>query len=90
MNKDQRGFGFVETILSIVVLGVLGFVIWTFYQKQNDGTSSNNNSSGQVQSENNAPEINESKDLKKAENYLNNTDIDKQLDTKEIDESLSE
>ncbi|MBW3568885.1 prepilin-type N-terminal cleavage/methylation domain-containing protein [Candidatus Parcubacteria bacterium] len=91
MNKNQKGFGIVEILLSLVVLGVLGFVIWTFYQKQNDGnSSSSNNSNGQAQPENQAPQINESKDLQKAENYLNNTDIDKKLDTTEIDNSLGE
>lgn len=89
LNKSQKGFGLIEILLTVVVVSLVGFIIWTFYQKQADKQNGSESNSSQAQQEQ-VPEINNSQDLEKAEESLQSTEIDKQLDTSEIDESLSE
>ncbi len=42
MRKNEKGFGVVEILLVIVVIGLLGLVGWMFFSKQNDSKTNNN------------------------------------------------
>lgn len=87
-KNSQSGFSLIEGILIIALVALVGFLGWIFYQNtqqpapQTDTKTSQENSS--------VPAVNNSSDLKAAEEHTQGTDIDKQLDTSEIDAALSE
>jgi len=89
LRTSQRGFALIEIILVVAILAVIGFVGWSFYnslqnQQANDTSTTEQTSATQP------PEVETSDDLKKASEFITKTDIDKQLDTSEIDSALSE
>lgn len=89
MNKDSKGFSLVEIILVIfliVAVGGVGYYVWNENQTTTKSNVSGNSKS--VAETDQAPEVKSSSDLKEAEIYLDQTDIDKQLDTSEIDTAL--
>jgi len=90
MNNNQRGFGIVEGLLIIVVVGLIGLAGWVFVQRQDDKNNSPGQLTEQAQPQDQPPQVNNSEDLEKAENYLNDKDIDSQLNTTEIDQTLAE
>ena len=81
-NNKQHGFSAVEVILVIVVIALLAFVAWSFF----DARSEDNDTAQQASEQ----QIENSEDLADAEDLLLETDIDGELDTEELDESLSE
>ncbi len=85
MRNKQHGFGIIETILVLVIVGLIAFVGWYVYNAQQEGTT--NGTSQDAQSES-VPEVNNSSDLEEAEEFIESKDVDKQLDTGEIEESL--
>ncbi len=86
-NRNQKGFAALEIIIVVVVVGILGFAGWLVYDRQ----KSNNDTTDTVQTtESTDQEVKSAEDLKKVEDQLNQSDIDKELDTTEIDAALSE
>jgi len=81
-NKFQRGFGVIEVILIIAIFAVIAFIGWRVYTSQ---TSAPEN---QAVVSNETPKVETASDLQKAEQYLSESDIDKELDTSEIDSVL--
>lgn len=75
-NSRSAGFGLIEIVLVVVVLaliGLIGYRVWDANVNKSAQTSeqrSNENAEDEV------PEINNSKDLDKAEETLNNVNID--------------
>mgnify|MGYP000023421748 CR=1 FL=1 len=87
MSRNQKGAGPIEIILILVAVGILAFVGWYVYKAGQGGSL--NDGSGSNQSET-VPQVNQSSDLKEAEDFVNSSDVDKQLDTSELDASLSQ
>lgn len=83
LKSNQSGFSVIEILIVIAVLVVIGFVGWRFIstkQQADNGTSQSQQ----------APEVNNSDDLKEAEEFVEGTDVDGQLDTSEIDSALNQ
>lgn len=87
MSKNQKGAGPVEIILILVAIGALAFVGWYVYKAGQSGSLKDDNGTSQSD---NLPQVNKTSDLKETENYLNSSDVDKQLDTSELDATLSQ
>lgn len=97
--RRYKGFSAVEVILIVAVVALIGFLGWTFYQAVTKQDSASDNSSkqettgtaaqdiGQGQDDT-SPAVEDTSDLDDAEEYLNKTDVDKDLDTGEIDSAL--
>lgn len=76
MKRTQKGFGVVEAILILVVVGLLAFVGWRLWEaNQEDFLGTDSTSTSQTTSKE-APEINNASDLDKATKTLKDTDID--------------
>lgn len=90
MSRNNRlGLTRLKILLLVVVIAVVGLVGWKFYEKQQQ--PANNPGTTQVEAEQSEPpEVNSANDLKEAEDFVKDTDIDGQLDTTEIDAALSE
>lgn len=43
MNKNQKGFGVVEGLLILVIMGLIGFIGWYVWQSKNSVSSTYNN-----------------------------------------------
>lgn len=73
--KKQNGFGAVEIVLLIVIVGLIGFVIWRVMDARNlyESTGENNMSNPQ---EVNVPPVTNKKDLEKVEKQLDKTSIE--------------
>ena len=87
MNSNQKGFSAAHLLIGLVVVGLIGFAGWRVYDSQN---STNDQPASVVQEEDSVPQVNSASDLNEMESYLNSQDIDKDLDTSELDEALSE
>lgn len=89
-NKKRRygGFGLVEIIATVVTLVVVGALAWNYLFSEN--ARERDSSSVEEIRLQEAPEVNAAKDLDEASRYLLDMDIDEQLDTEEIDSTLSE
>lgn len=44
MKHNEKGFGVVEILITVVAIGLIGGVGWYVWQKQNDKSDSNNTS----------------------------------------------
>lgn len=86
-SNKQFGFSLVEVLIVVALVGLVGVVGWKVYD---NGESTNNTTPAASQSKDTVPAVNNASDLKASEDYLNSQDIDKQLDTSEIDSALSE
>lgn len=93
-NNKQYGFGVVEAILIIVIIGVLGFIAWRVYDSGMLGgngepaKSQKNEESAEQSKTNEPPEVNNEEDLEAAEQYLKDTDVEGETDTSEMDAAL--
>jgi len=90
---DQRGFSVIEAVLIVVIIAIVGFVGWYVWSMNKDSSETKTNSStSQTSSESseNPPAVDNSDDLKEAEDFVNNTDVDKSLDTTELDSAVEE
>jgi prepilin-type N-terminal cleavage/methylation domain-containing protein len=85
-NNSQSGFTIIEVVLVVVVLAIIGFLGWRFLSSQVTTDKTNDESSQQQE----PPIVKSSDDLKSAEDFLNDTEIENTLDTSEIDAALSE
>lgn len=83
-NNLQRGFTAFEAIIIVVVLLIIGFVGWKLYDNNQKKKAED---SSQVAE---PPEIKNADDLETTESYLNQVDINKALNTSEIDAALNE
>lgn len=88
-RNNQTGFAHIGILVLVVIIAAVAFVGWRVYEKSLD----TNEAPATTQTENQSsepPEVNNADDLEDAENYVNEQDIDGQLDTSEIDSSLNE
>ena len=77
--KNQSGFSAVEAVLIILLIGLLLFVGYTFYNSQlSPDASTNTSQSGSSSSEDvpDAPEINSESDLDNADDTLDQVDVE--------------
>jgi flagellar basal body-associated protein FliL len=86
MSSKAKGFALLEVLLIIAVAAIVGLVIWNVF---NSRSNEDNNTVGTTQSDE-VPAINDSGDLEEAEVFLNEQDIDEQLNARELDEALTE
>lgn len=71
-RNNQAGFSIVELGLVVVLIAIIGFVAYRFYDSQaNQQTTEQSSTSNDVKP---APEINDSDDLNTAETTLDQTD----------------
>lgn len=90
MNLRNKGFSLVEALLIVAVIGIIAFVGWRVWDaSQSADTGSDVQTSEQTTAEN-APAVESSEDLGEAEEFLNNTNVDEELDTSELDGVLNE
>ena len=89
---SQKGFSAVEVVLLLVIVAMLGGVGWYVLNanKEADDGYSSTSSSVPAPSVEDVPDVNNANDLTEAENYLNDTNIDQQLDTGDIDALLGD
>lgn len=86
MNKlNQRGFGAFGVFLVIALLAVVVLAGLRVYDMQND----ENAGTATTQEAGTEPAVNDASDLDAAADYLNDQDIDKELDTAELDAVLN-
>ena len=90
MKLNNRGFSAIEGIAILVIVAIIGFVGWKVYSSQDQGSTDAPQITEQQSDAEQAPDVNSSEDLEQAEDYLNEQNIDEQLDTSEIDEALAE
>jgi prepilin-type N-terminal cleavage/methylation domain-containing protein len=89
MSSNNKGFSVVEILIVVAVVGLIGFVGWKVYDNRQSDNSKQQASTEQ-QDADAVPAVNGTSDLKESEDYLNSQDIDKELDTTELDEALAE
>ncbi len=82
MNK--KGFSTIEVLIVAVIIVVICAVGWMVLKRQSDTKDTNNVST----SEASLPPVNSKSDLTSAENAVKSIDIDKAIDTSDIDASL--
>jgi|GEM_PF-2555905 competence protein ComGC len=80
---NKHGFAFVELLLIVAIIALAGFFVVTIMNRD-DTVNTDQTTTEQT------PEVNNSEDLNEAEQFLDNTDIDSELDTSEIDQALEE
>lgn len=79
--KKQSGFAALEVLLAVVVVAVLGFTAFTYFNRQSAGDAT-----AKVPA---APQITATADLTTAETALDQLDIDaSSLDSAELDTEL--
>lgn len=81
LSRNNTGFSAVEAVLVLAVVGLLAFGAWTFYQTRQQDVA-------EQQQPSQPPEVNDSGDLEEAEDYLRDSDVEGELDTTAIDETL--
>jgi len=84
---NKPGFTFVEIVIVIVAIGAIGFFGWYLYGQVQDQSS---DTTTEAMVEDQAPAVNDSDDLAGAEEFVNDTDIDSELDTSELDAAFEE
>ena len=92
LQKLQSGFSAVEATLVVVAVVAVGFIGLRIMNAQNPGDTVNQTPAAgttdpQVEQ---APAVDDDADLRAAEEYVENTDVDGALNTSEIDEALAE
>lgn len=92
-RNSQAGFHIIEVLLVVTVFGLIGYLGYTYYsqsQKANDTSGS-----GQVVEQSpvandvvSAPTIKSTTDLTKAEKVLDDTNLDSNSDSSQLDAQL--
>ena len=93
ITRSKKSVKPLAIIFIIAAAATLLIVAWLIYSSasQNDNQSYSNSETSEVRTdpdanpEERAPSIDENADLKEAEEFLNDTDIDSALDTSELD-----
>lgn len=88
MNKNDKGFSVVEVLVVIAVIALLGLLGWTFLSRQSANNASNTDTSNNTAVEVTLPAVNSKDDLQAAEDAVTAIDVDKAIDTSDIDASL--
>jgi len=91
-NISKKGFSIVEALIVLVVVVLVGFLGWALYQNlQSDQPNDETLTTTETSSGSSAvPEVNNESDLRETEKFLNETDIDGDLDASAIDKALAE
>jgi predicted negative regulator of RcsB-dependent stress response len=92
--RKQSGFSVVELLLIIVVIGILVFVGYFVYNKQRENKATSSSQS-QDQSVTEAevkepPQVTTAKDLDTVDKALDDTSLDEDPDSRQLDAQLSE
>jgi predicted negative regulator of RcsB-dependent stress response len=85
-TNKQAGFGIVEAVVVFAIIALVVIAGWFVYQRVNQDNDAANETSAQVEE---APQVENAADLAESEQYLEDLDIDGQLDTSELDEAVS-
>lgn len=88
MKNNQQGVGAVGVIVLLVVVGLIVFGAWWYLNSQNE--TDDQTTPAPTTQEDQVPEIEEEGDLQNTEEFLEDTDVDQELDTSEIDAVLTE
>lgn len=88
MKNNQTGIAHLGLILTVIVLAVIGFAGYNVYKNNQDPSS--HDSTDTIQQTDEIPQVNNADDLEAAEDYVNSADVDGQLNTTEVDSSLSQ
>jgi len=91
-TRNQSGFTLVEIAIVIVVVGIIAFLGYTFYNNQIQKSASDESSQSAVAEDvDSAPEINSTEDLDAAEEVLDGTDPSgNSSDSSQLDAELAE
>lgn len=89
---NRSGFTFVEIIVAVVILAAVGFAGYRVYDasQSSEETDESTTNTQVEENTNQAPEVNEASDLNEAEAFINEVEIDEELDTSELDNALTE
>lgn len=93
MNRtklNQEGAHLVGILVAVAVFAVVGVVALRISDARNSRVEDTPAADQVEQNTSDVPSVNENADLRAAEEYTENVDIDKQLDTSELDSTLSE
>ena len=91
LTRKQAGFTLVEIAIVVVVVGIIAFLGYTFYNNQVQKNASDESSQSAVAEDvDSAPEINSTEDLDSAEAVLDGTDpSSSSSDSSQLDAELS-
>ena len=82
MGNRNQGFSPVEVVLVIAIVGLLALAGWSVYQGQKEVADQASPSQ--------PPEVNDSGDLADVEEYLRSFEVEKELDTKAIEDTFAQ
>jgi len=82
MHNNRSGFSAIEVVLVITVIALLAFAVWRFM----DASDLDQSGTEPTQTEEQA--IEDESDLEDAENFLEDLDIDEELDESELQAAL--
>jgi prepilin-type N-terminal cleavage/methylation domain-containing protein len=95
LRTNQSGFSVVEVLVVVVVLGLVGFISYSFYNKQADTDKTTDGSTSQSASQSAtaddvpaAPELTSTDDLDTASAMLDESDTASSNDSTELDAQL--
>ena len=89
MRINNKGFSVIEVlIIAVIVIGIAGAGWIVFKRRNTNSTATNKTETSQNQPSDKT--ISSKQDLNNTAKELNNTDIDGQLSTSDIDQALSE
>lgn len=96
MNKkisNSKGFSAIEMVVVIFIVGLVVFAgIFVYSKSQDNKTADNTTTQSQENAssstDDSAPQVKSSDDLNSAEQFVDDIDVDKSLDTNDIDNSL--
>lgn len=89
MRINNKGFSVIELlIVAFIVIGIAGAGWLVFKRRNTNSTATNKTETSQNQPSDKT--ISSKQDLNNTAKELNNTDIDGQLSTSDIDQALSE
>lgn len=90
-RKNQAGFSAVELVIVLVVIGVLAFVGYTVYNRQQDNKAADSGTSQSATASDvpPAPEVKNTNDLDKASATLDQVNPGDDSDSSQLDSELN-